>query len=46
MVVLPQGVEPRAVLWWSAHWIRVVLITIAITVAWLLVLVVFTNLHG
>jgi heme/copper-type cytochrome/quinol oxidase subunit 2 len=38
--------SPRAVLWWSAHWIRVVLITIAITVAWLLVLVVFTNLHG
>lgn len=35
--------SPGAVLWWSAHWMRVVLTTIAITVAWLLVLAVFTN---
>lgn len=35
-----------AVLWWSARWIRVVLTTIAITVAWLLVLVLLTNAHG
>lgn len=38
---------PGAVLWWGAHGIRVVLITFAITVAWLLVLGVLTNAaHG
>jgi hypothetical protein len=35
-----------AVLWWSAHWIRILLATIAITVAWLLVLVLLRNAHG
>jgi hypothetical protein len=34
-----------AVLWWSAHWIRILLATIAIT-AWLLALVLFSNVHG
>ena len=39
--------SPRVVFWWSAHWIRVVLITIAVTVAWLLALVVLGNAaHG
>ena len=32
-----------AVLWWSAHWIWVLLATTAITVAWLLVLALFKN---
>ena len=42
----PQD-SPHAIVWWSAHWIRVVLITIAITVAWLLALVVLGNAaHG
>ena len=42
----PKG-SPTAVLWWSAHWVRVVLTTIAIMVAWLLLLAVFTNAaHG
>ena len=27
--------NPSAVMWWSAHWTRVVLTTIAVTVAWL-----------
>jgi hypothetical protein len=36
----------EAVLCWSTHWIRILLATIAITVAWLLVLVLLTNAHG
>jgi hypothetical protein len=38
--------DSAAVLWWSAHWIRILLATVAITVAWLLVLVLLTNAHG
>jgi hypothetical protein len=41
----PKG-SSAAVLWWSAHGIRVLLATIAITAAWLLVLVLFANAHG
>jgi hypothetical protein len=34
---------PGAVLWWSTHLVRVVLITSVVTVAWLISLVAFTN---